>query len=80
MGTAAVHEALRGAVDLHCHSGPNPLAREFDHVEAGRDAVRAAVEPGTDLHASADYRRHVVGVLAQRAVADAWRRAGGGTA
>ena len=40
MESVNVREALRGAVDLHCHSGPNPLAREFDHVEAGRDAAR----------------------------------------
>lgn len=33
-------EVLHGAVDLHCHSGPNPFAREFDHVEAARDAER----------------------------------------
>jgi carbon-monoxide dehydrogenase medium subunit len=38
-------------------------------------AVRATVEPATDLHASSDYRRHLVGVLARRAVATAWRRA-----
>jgi len=38
-------------------------------------AVRAAAEPQTDLHASSDYRRHLVGVLAGRALADAWRRA-----
>jgi carbon-monoxide dehydrogenase medium subunit len=38
-------------------------------------AVRAAVEPATDLHASADYRRHLVGNLVRRAVATAWRRA-----
>lgn len=38
-------------------------------------AVRATVEPTTDLHGSADYRRHLVGVLARRAVATAWRRA-----
>jgi carbon-monoxide dehydrogenase medium subunit len=42
---------------------------------AVREQVRAAVEPGSDLHASSDYRRHLVGVLAQRAAADAWRRA-----
>ncbi len=47
---------------------------------AVRDSVRSVVEPGSDLHASSDYRRHLVGVLAQRAVADAWRRAAGGTA
>jgi CO/xanthine dehydrogenase FAD-binding subunit len=39
------------------------------------DAVRAAIEPDTDLHASSDYRRHLAGVLAGRAVSDAWRRA-----
>lgn len=38
--TPPISELLRGAVDLHCHSGPNPFAREFDHVEAARDAER----------------------------------------
>jgi CO/xanthine dehydrogenase FAD-binding subunit len=39
------------------------------------DAVRAVIEPDTDLHASSDYRRHLAGELAGRAVAAAWRRA-----
>jgi carbon-monoxide dehydrogenase medium subunit len=39
------------------------------------DAVRAAAEPQTDLHASSDYRRHLVGALAERALAAAWQRA-----
>jgi CO/xanthine dehydrogenase FAD-binding subunit len=39
------------------------------------DAARAAIEPETDLHASSEYRRHLAGVLAGRAVSDAWRRA-----
>jgi len=42
-----------------------------DVIEAGR----AAAEPPTDLHASSDYRRHLVGVLAARALAAAWSRA-----
>jgi CO/xanthine dehydrogenase FAD-binding subunit len=48
-----------------------------DLLEKVADAVRAAVEPETDLHASADYRRHLVGVLVQRTLADAWLRARG---
>ena len=46
-------------------------------LKKASEAMRAAVEPETDLHASADYRRHLVGVLAQRTIGDAWRRAGG---
>jgi carbon-monoxide dehydrogenase medium subunit len=44
------------------------------------DAVRSSVTPNTDLHASADYRRHLVGVLAGRALAAAWQRARGAPA
>jgi carbon-monoxide dehydrogenase medium subunit len=39
------------------------------------DAIRAAIEPETDLHASSDYRRHLTGILAGRAAAAAWSRA-----
>jgi CO/xanthine dehydrogenase FAD-binding subunit len=40
-------------------------------------AVRAAIEPETDLHASSDYRRQLAGALAGRALAAALQRAGG---
>jgi carbon-monoxide dehydrogenase medium subunit len=50
------------------------------HIEAACDAVRACVTPNTDLHASSDYRRHLVGVLAGKALTAAWRRAGGAAA
>jgi CO/xanthine dehydrogenase FAD-binding subunit len=46
-------------------------------IDAAIDVVRAGVEPPTDLHASSDYRRHLVGVLTARALAAAWRRAHG---
>lgn len=41
-------------------------------------AVRAAIEPDGDLHASAEYRRHVAGVLTVRALREALGRAGRG--
>lgn len=47
-----------------------------DVINAAVSAVLAAVDPSTDLHASAEYRRHVVGVLANRAIRDAWGRTG----
>jgi carbon-monoxide dehydrogenase medium subunit len=37
--------------------------------------AREAVRPPSDLRASADYRRHLVGVLTGQVLADAWRRA-----
>ncbi len=40
-------------------------------------AVRDGVEPNSDLHASGDYRRHLIGVLAGRALGNAWARAQG---
>jgi CO/xanthine dehydrogenase FAD-binding subunit len=38
-------------------------------------ALREAISPGSDLNASADYRRHLAGALAGRAIHDAWSRA-----
>jgi CO/xanthine dehydrogenase FAD-binding subunit len=67
--------------------GPTPLrAAEAEALLVGHpledslavraiDAVRAGIAPESDLHASADYRRHLAGVLAGRALAAAWRRA-----
>jgi carbon-monoxide dehydrogenase medium subunit len=49
-------------------------------LDAVTEAVRASVEPNTDLHASSDYRRHLVGVLARRTLTAAWQRARGGQA
>lgn len=44
------------------------------------DTVMAQVSPNGDIHATADYRRHLAGVLAVRAVRDAVRRARGAEA
>jgi CO/xanthine dehydrogenase FAD-binding subunit len=39
------------------------------------DAVRRAIDPGNDIHATAAYRRHVAGVLTGRAIRVAAARA-----
>lgn len=39
------------------------------------EALKGLLHPNTDIHASADYRRHLAGTLARRALRDAWRRA-----
>ena len=46
-------------------------------IEEAAAAMQAAIEPNSDLHASADYRRFLVGALARRAIGAAWRRARG---
>jgi len=38
--TPALLNVIRGAVDLHTHSGPSPFPRRLDHVEASHDAAR----------------------------------------
>jgi CO/xanthine dehydrogenase FAD-binding subunit len=39
------------------------------------DEVRSSIEPSSDIHASASYRRSLAGVLTRRALAEAWNRA-----
>jgi carbon-monoxide dehydrogenase medium subunit len=40
-------------------------------------ALRAALDPSADVHATAEYRRHLAGVLAERAILLAYQRAQG---
>lgn len=47
-------------------------------LDGAVEVLRGVLSPSSDLHASADYRRHLAGVLAGRALRDAWARAGGG--
>jgi carbon-monoxide dehydrogenase medium subunit len=67
------------------HSTPL-IVREVDKVLAGgrdeeaslkeaAERAAAAVEPPSDLHGSADYRRRMVKVLALRALKEAWSKA-----
>lgn len=67
-----------GETPMRMHDVESVLLGEAlngDVLDRAVAAVRAAVEPMTDLHASADYRRHLVGVLVRRALETAWKRA-----
>jgi aerobic carbon-monoxide dehydrogenase medium subunit len=44
-------------------------------LAAAAEAIRQAIDPGADIHATAAYRRHVAGVLAGRAIRLAAARA-----
>ncbi|WP_419928920.1 FAD binding domain-containing protein [Candidatus Poriferisocius sp.] len=43
---------------------------------AAAEAVRATLSPGADIHASSNYRRHVAGVLTERALSSATEQIG----
>ena len=55
--------------------GNRPTDELFTEAAA---AVQAELDPNSDVHATADYRRHVAGVLVRRALATAVGRAEGG--
>ncbi len=58
-------ETLRGQI-------PSP-----ELIRAAAEAAASAdVDPSSDIHASADYRRHLVKVLARKTLAQAFERAG----
>jgi carbon-monoxide dehydrogenase medium subunit len=66
------------AIPLRCTAAEQELRGRPATEEALRAAVAAAgeaVRPSSDLHATADYRRHVAGVLLARAVHEAHQRA-----
>jgi carbon-monoxide dehydrogenase medium subunit len=73
---ASVHGG-NARIAIGCVSAtPVVLTAAADEIEV-LDAVRSAsLDPPSDVHASADYRRHLAGVLAARAVAQALERAG----
>jgi carbon-monoxide dehydrogenase medium subunit len=41
------------------------------------EVVRACVSPESDIHVSAEYRKNLIGALAERAFTTAWTRAVG---
>lgn len=56
--------------------GRRPVDEAWSEAAA---LVRESIEPESDLHASAEYRKHVAGVLTRRALSEAAARAGGET-
>src|SRR5262245_38417085 len=66
-------------VAIGCVSAPPVVvALRGSEPQGVRDAVAGAgLDPPSDVHASADYRRHLAGVVAARAVAQAVERRGG---
>lgn len=46
-----------------------------DRIAAAADAIAGSIEPGSDIHASADYRRALASVLSERAMREAIGRA-----
>ncbi|MGH1562092.1 FAD binding domain-containing protein [Mumia sp. DW29H23] len=45
------------------------------NLDAAAEIATSAVDPETDIHGTADYRRHLAGVLTRRVVRDAYARA-----
>ena len=70
--TGVASTPVRHAAAEQLLVGGPPTADAF---AAAADAARGEVDPGDDIHASAAYRRHVAGVLAQRVLRDATERA-----
>jgi len=47
-------------------------------IAAAEKAATEEIDPGSDIHATADFRRHLANVLTRRALAEAYQRAKGG--
>jgi CO/xanthine dehydrogenase FAD-binding subunit len=71
MGVADTPRRLRQAEDALRGEGERKTAAKFGKI------VRACVSPESDIHVSAEYRRNLIGALAERAFTTAWTRAAG---
>jgi CO/xanthine dehydrogenase FAD-binding subunit len=72
MGVADTPLRLREAEEaLRAERGGPESAAQFAEV------VRACLSPADDIHVSADYRKNLIGALAEKALLKAWVRAAG---
>ncbi len=80
------HDSVRSANIVLTGVGGKPVrAREAEtllvggsvpeRIGASADAVRTAIDPEADIHASKEYRAHLAGVLTERAIRIAYKRA-----
>jgi len=69
-GAGGTPQRLRAAEEIVERDGLGAAA-----IEAAGRRASELVEPDADIHASADYRRHLAGVLTERALKRAAERA-----
>jgi carbon-monoxide dehydrogenase medium subunit len=75
VNAAATVSGDEARVALGCVAATPVLLTTAADADAVREAVRGAgLEPPSDVHGSAEYRRHVAEVVAARAVAEAKER------
>lgn len=72
----AARIAVFGAHDTPLRASGAEQAFASAGVDGAVDALRSEIDPTDDLHGSADYRRHLAGVLCRRALTAAIERAG----
>jgi CO/xanthine dehydrogenase FAD-binding subunit len=72
MGVADTPRRLREAEDAlrGAQGGPQSAAKFAE-------AVRSCLSPADDIHVSAEYRKNLIGALAEKAFNTAWTRATG---
>jgi CO/xanthine dehydrogenase FAD-binding subunit len=72
MGVADTPRRLRKAEDALLG-----MTREAQRAGQFAEMVRAGVSPSDDIHVSAEYRKNLIGALAEKALTAAWARAMG---
>jgi len=69
-GVCALRSRERARVAL-LSVAPTPVVLDVPDVADAAELARSSVHPTPDIHASADYRRHLAGVLTERALREA---------